>query len=255
MRLEEGTNTVLTKASKMHLYQNGAAGAEVEVWSDRHQMATYQEIKKRRPDAPYHSMRELYGTEKGKTVFVCGSGPSLTQSPSKLPGTTFAINRAITHVQADYWCFADMEAFRQHGTHENAKAAKTCFGSGLHLFFPDTPAYLIEAVGTPARYTKEAERPLYWNLSTFSWALHLAVKTGAARVVCVGCDYSLDRYHDGYEPKGYEGLMDKLFLVSLDRMREMFGPDKAEWFDPSVEILDASGGNLPVRKTRLEDWL
>lgn len=257
MHLDDKVTTVLTRSGGKRsalverMLSNGAELMTSEVIS-----ATYEAIKKARPDAPYHSMRELYGTMKGKTVFICGSGPSLATSPTKLPGPTFAINRAITYMAADFWCFSDMEAWRLYGEHENAKAAKKCFGSGMHLFFPDMPAYLIEALGSPNSYLIEAKRPLYCNLATFSWVLHLAIKAGAKRVVCVGTEFSTDKYYDGFVPKDYEGdKTSALLAISRSRMLEMFGPDKDQWFDPSVEILDASGGALPVPKTKLEDWL
>lgn len=254
---DDKVTTVLTRAGVKHsalVERMLANGAELQ--SNEFISATYEAVKLRHPNTPHHSMRELYGTLAGQTVFICGSGPSLASGPTKLPGVTFAINRAITYMAADFFCFSDMESWRLYGEHPNAQAAKKCFNAGLHIFFPDTPGYLIEAHGSPNSFTIHEKRPIYFNLATFTWVLHLAIKAGAKRIICVGTEFSTDKYYDGFQPKGYEGeLTNGLLAVSKARMLEMFGPDKGQWFDPSVEILDASGGALLVPKTRLEDWL
>lgn len=266
MHLNDRIVTVITKHGvpispiAREMKANGA-----EVWTNLMSRASYKGIKKRRPDAPFKDMRSLYGKYQGETAFVCGAGPSLNSCPHKLPGPTFAINRAIKHVQADYWCFSDVLATKDSGDHPNAKAAQWVFGSALHVFFPNVPGYLIEANGQPLDHKIEAERPIYWNGTTFGWVLHWVIKTGVKRIVVVGCEFSLEGYFDGTPIRPYVGLLpeecDALrsrITSETGRIRvdDMFGPDKAQWFDPSVEILDcAKDGYLPLPKTKLEDWL
>lgn len=258
VRPDERIVTVITRYGKPMsplVQQMKAKGAEV--WSNCMMRASYEGIKKLRPDAPYKDMKSMYGRHKGETVFICGAGPSLKDCPSTLPGPVFAINRAIKQVEADYWCFSDVKATRDSGSHPNAKEAEWAFGSAMHVFFKDTPGYLIEAVGNPLDYKIEERRPLYWNGATFSWVLHWAVKSGAKRIVIVGCEFSLDGYFDGTAILPFSGQLNSRIVSETARCRvdDMFGEDKPQWFDPNVEILDASNGYLPVPKTKLEGWL
>lgn len=251
--------TVITNRKNMNsprILEMKAKGAEI--WSDQMIRASYEGIKARIPDAPYKDMRSMYGALQGQTVFLCGAGPSLKDCPETLPGPVFAINRAIKQVKADYWCFCDMKAIRDSGDHPHAKAATWAFGSALHVFLPKTPGYLIEACGNPMDYHVEAKRPLYWNGATFSWALHWAIKSGAKRIVIIGCEFSLEGYFDGTAILPFSGQLNSRIVSETARCRvdDMFGEDRAQWFDPSVEILDtAPNGYLPVPKVRLEDVL
>lgn len=264
MRLEDQLVTVVTTHAKMNsplIREMKANGAEV--WSNIHMRASYNGVKKLLPNSKFKDMRSLYGKYKDQTVFICGSGPSLSKGPTKFPGPTFAINRAISYVNADYWCFSDAKAARLFADHPNAKASEWAFGSAMHVFFKDVAAYLIEANGNPMDHHVEAERPLYWNGATFSWVLHWAVKSGAKRIITVGCEFSLEGYFDGtpilpFENRKHDAPdLGPRIVSETARLRvdDMFGPDKHHWFDPSVEILDASNGYLPVPKTQLEKWL
>lgn len=265
MHLNDRVVTVITNRQNMNSPEIRAMAAQgAEVWSDKMMRASYKGIKTLSPDAPFKDMRSLYGKYKGETVFVCGSGPSLKECPSKLPSPTFAINRAIKQVQADYWCFSDFKATVDSGFHENAKKAAWAFAAAMHVELRDVPGYLIEANGQPLDHHIEEDRPLYWNGATFSWVLHWAVKTGAKRVVVVGCEFSIAGYFDGTEVLPFreaktenERALNSKIVSETARLRveDMFGPDKHQWFDPAVEILDASNGFLPVPKTKLEDWL
>lgn len=255
---EETIVTVITKQGKMNSPEMQAlVAAGAELWSDEHCMVSHGSLLKERPSAPFKSMRSLYGSQAGKTMFICGSGPSLKDAPARLPGFTLAINRAITHVKADIWCFGDVAAHTLFKDHPNAKGVEMATGAGMHLVFPNDPIYLIEADGKPSRHKNEAKRPLYWSVATFSWVLHWAIKMQPKRIILVGCDYTVGNHFDGAEAHGHTGdssLM--VFRIARGRVDDMFGPDKAEWFDPNVEILDAcQTGYLPVPKTKLEDWL
>lgn len=256
MRLQDQVVTVITKPGNKSALVAEMKANGAEIWSSQMIRASYEGLKKIRPGNPYKDMRSLYGKYAGQTVFIAGSGPSLLSCPEKLPGPTFAINRAIKHVKADYFCFCDMKATRDSGSHPNAKAAEWAFGSALHVFMPNTPGYLIEANGNPSNYRVDAVRPLYWNGATFSWVLHWAIRSGAKRVIIVGCEFSLEGYYDGTEVLP-NSLQSSRIVSECARIRvdDMFGPDKTEWYDPNVEILDASNGYLPVPKTKLEDWL
>lgn len=267
MHLNERVVTVITKRKHLNSPEIQAMRAQgAEVWTDEQVRVSYQGIKKTRPDAPFKDMRSIYGKHQGQTAFICGAGPSLNSCPSKLPGPTFAINRAIKHVKADYWCFTDEKAVHDSGQHENAKAAEWAFSAAMHVVFPNVPGYLIEANGQPLDHKLEAERPLYWSGATFSWALHWAIKSGCKRIIMIGCEFSIAGYFDGTEVLPFkhkewktedERALNSKIVSETARMRvdDMFGPDKAQWFDPNVELLDASNGYLPIPKTRLEDWL
>lgn len=250
--------TVITNrknASSPLIQQMKANGAEI--WNNEMIRASYKGVKARLPNSSFRDMRSLYGKFNGETVFICGAGPSLKDCPEVLPGPTFAINRAIKRVKADYWCFCDMKATRDSGDHPNAKTAIWAFGAALHCFMPTVSGYLIEACGSPSGFHLEEERPLYWNGATFSWVLHWAIKSGARRIVIVGCEFSLEGYFDGTAILPFSGQLNSRIVSETARLRvdDMFGEDRAQWFDPGVEILDASNGYLPVPKTRLEDWL
>lgn len=250
-------HTIITLPGKVAEYKK--AGREgVEVFPNLAIHADYEANRKNYPAMKQRGMRELFGKHKGETVFICGSGPSLKDCPSKLPGPAIALNRAITHIKADYFAFVDVAAWRMYGEHENAKTAAKMFGSNLYIMLGDIEnAYQIDYLGYPNSIKNEARRPLYFNCNTFAWAVHLAIKMGAKRIVCVGCEFSETPYFDGFVPPGYEvdDCQAGLMRIGRNRMLEMFGEDKAQWYDPSVEILDASGGALPVPKVRLEDVL
>lgn len=248
--------TVITKAGNKSPIVASLKAEGAEVWSDQHIRASYKGVKSRFPKSQFKDMRSLYGRHEGQTVFVCGAGPSLKDCPEKLPGPTFAINRAIKHVKADYFCFSDMKATRDSGDHPNAKAAEWAFGSALHIYLLDKPGYLIEANANPSAYTVEEDRPVYFNGATFSWVTHWAIKSGAKRVVFIGCEFSGNGYYDGAPLLDTGDFQCKVISeVSRIRVEDMFGPDKAEWFDPAVELLDASNGFLPIPKAKLEDVL
>lgn len=252
MRLEDQIVTVITKHGRPQsalVQQMKAKGAEV--WTDIHIRASYDGVKKLYPHSTFKDMKSIYGKYAGQTVFICGAGPSLTSCPSKLPGPTFAINRAIKHVKADYWCFSDAKAVRDSGDHENAKKAEWAFGAAMHVHFKDASAYLIEASGDAQGSN------LYFNGATFSWVLHWAVKSGAKRIVIVGCEFSLDGYYDGTQILP-TSQMSALIVSQVARCRvdDMFSEDRPHWYDKDVQLLDAArDGYLPIPKTRLEDWL
>lgn len=257
MRPDEMVVTVITKnPKKLSPEIRAMQDSGAEVWSNVMIRASYAGVKAARPDAPFLDMRSLYGKYKGQTVFICGAGPSIQNCPEKLPGPTFAINRAIKKVKADHWCFCDMKATRDSGDHPNTKTAVWAFSSAMHIWLKDVPGHLIEANGSPNDHKIEAQRPLYFNGATFSWVLHWAVKSGAKRIVIMGCEFSLDGYYDG-TPILPTSQMSARIVSEIARLRvdDMFGLDKPHWYDPNVEILDASNGYLPVPKTKLEDWL
>jgi len=250
--------TILTTPAKMAKYK-AMARPGADVFPSRVIHADYEANRKNYPEMTQRGMRELFGKHPGETILVCGSGPSLWNCPVKPPCPTIAINRAITYVQADYWAFVDMEAWRLYGDHCHAKAAKKMFGANMYILLKDLQddAYQVDFCGYPNSIKNEARRPLYFNCNTFAWVVHLAIKMGAKRIVTVGCEFSATPYFDGFIPKDYEadGKQEALMNVGRNRMLEMFGADKEQWFDPSVELLDASGGALPVPKCRLEDVL
>jgi len=234
------------------------AGAHVDVFPSRVIHADYEANRKNYPEMTQRGMRELFGKHKGETILICGSGPSLSKCPENPEIPAIAINRAITRVKTPYWAFVDMEAMRLYGEHPNAKQAAKMFGANLYILLKDLEnAYQIDFVGYPNSVKNEARRPLYFNCNTFAWTMHLAIKMGAKRIVTIGCEFSETPYFDGFKPSGYGAPEDQAALMRIgrNRMLEMFGADRDQWFDPSVEILDASGGALPVTKVRLEDVL
>ena len=264
MHPHERIVTVITKRGNNSPFIQEMRANGAEIWTDEMRRASYEGIKRQYPDSSFKDMRSFYGKLSGQTAFICGSGPSLNTCPSKLPGPTFAVNRAIKHVQADYWCFSDVQATRDAEGHPHTKTAQWAFGSALHVFFKNVPAYLIEANGQPLDHKIDAERPLYWNGSTFSWVLHWVVKAAPKRIILIGCEFSLEGYFDGSPIRPVtrstnpEDIAMSSRIVSESariRVEDMFGPERHQWFDPNVEILDASNGHIPVPKTKLEEWL
>lgn len=226
-----------------------------EVWTDTVVSATYAAWKKRKPDNPFMDMRSLYGAARGRTVFVCGSGPGVLRGPVKYPSISIAVNRAIKRVDADYWAFGDAKPYREYRDHPHGRTATKIMGAGLGLLFPDVRAYLSEAEGTPMRYKDPRRRPLYWNQQTFSWVVHLAIRMGARRIVCVGCEFSLTPYFDGSLNGKSEDHHRGVMFINRERVSEMFTTDRGQWDERPGEILDASDGFLPVPKVDLKGVL
>ncbi len=253
----EIVHTIITTEAKVEMYRK-LGRKDVEVFPNCAVHADYEANRRRYPDMKHRGMRELFGTAKGETILICGSGPSLKECPVKPGVKTFAINRAITRVQADYFAFVDLEAWRLYSEHENAKKATKMFGANMYILLPDVENVCqVDFLGSPNSIKNEARRPLYFNCNTFAWVMHLAIKMGAKRIVTIGCEFSGTPQFDGFVAHGYEGpgVQAKLMNIARNRMLEMFGADKDQWFDPNVEILDASNGALPVPKVNLKDVL
>lgn len=253
----EDVGTIIARPERLETYR-AIAREGADVFPNCIVHADYEANRKNYPGMAQRGMRDLYGKHQGETVFICGSGPSLKGCPAVTGHPTIAINRAIQHVQADYWAFVDLLAWRLCGSHPNAQRAAKLFGSNMYILLEDVEnAYQVDFSGSPNAHRKEARRPLYFNCNTFSWAVHLAQKMGAKRIVTVGCEFSGDPQYDGFVAEGCEGpgLQARLMDTARGRMLEMFGADRDQWFDPNVELLDASGGALPIPKVRLEDVL
>ncbi len=78
---------------------------------------------------------------------------------------------------------------------------------------------------------------------------------GAKRIVTVGTDLSVG-YADGFlQPGKDQDWITAQHIGTRERTREMFLKDKAQWYERDVEILDASGGAMPVPQVKLEDVL
>jgi hypothetical protein len=200
-------------------------------------------------------MRELYGRHEGETIIITGSGPSLAgaaETLAKSKRTIMSINRSIKSVPATYFLAHDPDALLELKDHPNTQRAQKIVSCQVMEHAPGMELYGIEASGKPSRWPLSS-RPLYWNEITLGWAIHLAIRMGAARIVTIGTDLSVG-YSDGFVQPG----KDKDWLLAQhigtrERTIEMFERDKSEWYERPVEILDASMGAMPVPKVKLEE--
>lgn len=251
----------LVKKNKVNHPHTLARLAGVETYhdnivSDVVRVDCWKAVTRRVPNQPWKHMKELYGTLQGKTAFLCGSGPSLKEMPEKANHPVFAVNRSIRHIKADYWCLTDLDAYESSKDHPHAKAAMLVCNIQLYEKLNGVPCYMIENAGDPWRW-KEGERPLYYNETTTGWAIHLAMRMGVDRLVMIGNDGPGGGMFDGHIQDGRDRnwQLDQHYGV-MERMLQMFHPDEREkWNDRPMEIIDASGGYLPVKKGRLRDYL
>jgi hypothetical protein len=231
---------------------------EEDVWTNNVRKDDWASIMDRHPGQPWHHMSELYGKHPGETIIVTGSGPSLLPAiPAlqKTKRTVMSINRSIRHVPATYFCAHDIEPITELIDHPNVQAAKKIISCQiLHQVREGTELYGIEAAGQPSRWM-EGKRPLYWNEITLGWVIHLCIRMGAKRVVTIGCDLSLG-YPDGFLQKGRtKEWLEAQHRGCQERTIEMFRKDGEHWRDAECEVLDASGGLMPVPQVKLEDYL
>lgn len=225
------------------------------VWSCNYNTAAGWALK-RYPDRGYIHYKTLEGTAKGKECLILGYGPSRKRFKSlDYGGAVFAINRAIDEApSADYWCAHEVDVIKSHATYRSGGSNLITQGANsIFDGFQEATARLrvimIDAASDPLRWPKET-RPLYWNEITFGWVLHLAIRMGFDRIYTLGIDLT-----QGYGPGVHHpGMSDtelrrQHYGVQV-RTEEMFvNPiEKAKWYEREVEILDLSGGNLPVTK-------
>lgn len=203
------------------------------------------------PDRGYRHHRELTGTSKGSCL-ILGHGPSRKLFKSwtrSMP--VFAINRAVeTCPDAEYWCAHEVDVIKSHaerrprGSTLITQASNAIF-SGFQDATQGMTIYAIDAEVDPTRWPLE-KRPLYWNETTFGWVLHLVVRMGFEKIYTLGVDLSLGGYtHPAFDDKE---LKRQHYGVRV-RTLEMFTPTEQKlWRERPVEILDMSGGDLPVPK-------
>lgn len=228
-----------------------------EVWTNEVLVDTWEAVRRRNPDQPWLHMKDLYGRHEGETLLILGSGPSLNRLPADTARkvTTLAINRAILPFPARYWLCHDRDAWSENKDAENAVRAAGIFSIQLYDLLSGVPCTLIEADGMPHRWRDPLTRPLYWNETTLGWAIHLAIRMGAKRIYTVGTELSDQGQYDGFVQKGRSRTWQADQHRGVrERMTEMFLPENHKlWKDRDVEILDCSGGALPVPKASIEE--
>lgn len=253
---------ILTTEKKLHskrllsMLDEGDTWEE-NIWPNTVRPDDWASIIARNPPQPWTHMSALYGRHAGETIIITGSGPSLTGAVEALGKTKhpiMAINRSVKVVPARYLLCHDKDAILELKDHPNAQKAEKIISCQIMEFVPGLPLYGIEANGTPTRWP-EGKRPLYWNEITLGWAIHLAIRMGAARIVTIGCDLS-SGYVDGFVQAGHDhDWLKAQHLGTRERTLEMFQKDKHLWYERPVEILDASGGLMPCPKVKLGDVL
>lgn len=210
------------------------------------------------PGKPWKEMRDLYGKHQGETILVCGAGPSVKRIKEKPALTTIAINRAIQVVPADYWAWQDEDSYKFSGTHPNAMAAKmVCITQGYKQA-GDRPAWFVDASESPTRWANPELRPIYGNQLTLTWVIHLCLRMGARRVVTIGCEFDGSGHWDGFiQPNHTKKWQVAQHYMGCAKMMVMMEHHRGEWQpeNPQFEVVDASGGNMPVPKVRLEEVL
>lgn len=224
------------------------------VWTNEVRIDTWKAVMRRNPTQPWKHMNELYDTLGGRTVLILGTGKSLNDLP-EIPKdvVTFAVNRAVRKVKPDYWCFHDIDTLAQNMDHENAAGAKWVSSIQLYSYLKERPAYLVEVNGEPKRWGNPLQRPLYWAESTTGWAIHLALRMGAGKVVMYGHDYPGAGHYDSYVQPGRDTTwqLGQHFGV-MERIFEMFR-EQDQWYERPVELIDATpNGFLPMKKLSLE---
>lgn len=230
---------------------------DTHVFSEVVRVDGWKRIQNRCPGEPWRHMRELYGTLDGKTVLISGSGHTLTECPKKVGIPSFAVNRSIRHLKADYWCVSDKEAYLTNKDHPNAKTATIIANCQLYESLGGVPCFMVEMNPDPWRWPNAEDRPLYWNETTTGWAIHLALRMGAARAVLIGQDAPGRGMYDGHlqEGRDFNWQLDQHYGV-MERMLQMFSPSETEkWMERPFEVLDASGGYLPCKKVKLADYV
>lgn len=212
--------------------------------------------KAKYPERGYQHQKELYGTKNGQECLILGYGPSRTKYPEiGFKGDVFAINRAVDIApDAAYWCAHEQNVINSHSKFR--KAGSTLITQGVNVRYTDLyentkhfNVVLIEAEPNPLRW-KEGERPLYWNETTFGWALHLAIRMGYSRIYTLGIDCTQGYGHGVHNPFMDDEELHRQHQGVKERTIDMFNDpeEKAKWYEREVEILDLSGGNLPVPK-------
>lgn len=230
---------------------------EKNIWSNEFRNDTWGAVMDRNPGEPWTHMKALYGRHPGETLIITGSGPSLIPALPLLGKTKhplMSINRSIKAVPARYFVAHDPDVVVELKEHPNFQAAERIVSCQALEFAKGTAFFGIEAMTQPTRWPSD-RRPLYWNEITLGWAIHLAIRMGFDRIVTVGIDLSTG-YPDGFiQPGRDKDWLYAQHLGARERTLEMFQKDKAEWYERPIEILDASGGAMPVPKVRLEDVL
>lgn len=208
------------------------------------------------PERGYLHHSALDGTNQGEECLILGYGPSRTRYPELgFKGDVFAINRAVDIApDAKYWCAHERSVVTSHK--EFRKPGSTLLTQGVNCRYPefhddtkDLKVVLIDAEADPTRWP-QGERPLYWNETTFGWTLHLAIRMGYSRIYTLGIDCTLGYGHGVLNPFMDEEELHRQHQGVKERTIEMFvnPAERVKWMERSVEILDLSGGNLPVPK-------
>jgi hypothetical protein len=211
------------------------------------------------------SYRDLMGTRMRQLCFIVGPGPSIAKAEKWLmepkPYTfRIAINAAITKVPCEYWFWIDGQAYNLYKDHPNAKAAiKVGVENWKHLYSDDV--YTWE----PAKKLPEDVQnlKLLHRGTSLIGAMNFAALLGSPRIVTVGIDHKFSPEYiaaKNAECNQQEGRSDTLAQTEDYYDCVLLRVNKALhelpfWMPEWVTCRDASGGNLPLLDTSINNEL
>lgn len=226
----------------------------------------------------------LRGSQRGKDVFVVGSGPSLQGFDwGLLAGrVTIALNAAAEWFRPSIWLFNDERAGLK-----SAPVVKP--GADVLVVCQSAAPPKFLAMGWPHVYRFEnadrAEKVTPFDDKLFCWStvatagIHLAYKLGAARVLLLGIDAYRDRRKEDGHPGAYYADGSRSGETDTAMTREVAREDDGRivekrhedwrrdmrslraWFDATLPKAGAALGVWPERgiytvgsRSRVDAW-
>jgi len=240
--------------NKPHLYEKERLEGHDVVWECALNMGA-KWIITMYPERGYIYHGDLSNTQSGPCT-ILGYGPSrLKFNRSKFAGPVFAINRSIEVCpDAEYWCCHDRDVIEEFAhTRPKGSYVLTQGCQGRYPSFEEATkgmkVVMVDAEANPSRWPMPDSKPLYWNETTFGWALHLAIRMGFTTINTIGIDLSLGGYK---HPKMDDEELKRQHEGVRERILRMFEPsERLEWYDRPARLVDYSGGLLPVEKATL----
>lgn len=204
------------------------------------------------------------GSRLRQLCFVIGPGPSIAKAEKYLmepkPHTfRIAINAAITKVPCEYWFFIDLLAYQLYKDHPNAKKAIKLGVENWKEHYEDD-VYTWE----PAKKLPEDVQnlKLLHRGTSLVGAINMGALLGSPRIVTVGCDNKfsedymrakMEEVNRGERKDSWEQIKDyhacTILRVNKGLMEMPF------WLPPWVTCRDASGGDLPLPDTSINNEL
>ena len=230
------------------------------IWTNEVRIDTWNRVKHRDKFGVWKHMKSLYAPAGRGPCVITGCGPSLLEMKRQPSCPSFAINRSALHYAPDYWTFVDEDAYvttMASSTQEKRSALLKSIVCSIQMYdtLQGIPATLVEYTLDPTRWNDPKERPLYWNETTLGWVIHLAIRMGFDTIYFVGTELTTDPHFDKSIGKCGDRIWQMVQLQGVcDRMLYMFSDaERPKWLERDIKFLDASNGNLPVPKCRVED--